>query len=909
MRGIGAFSGLRATVRLARRDAWRHKGRSTLVAIMVALPVLLLSVVAVLVRSGDFDPQDDVATQLGNRAQAVIMVSNLGTPIRQGISGDVWASPTEISSNQAGQSSGSSAPEAEQLTAGQLAERIQQVLPAGDRLVTDRRVYAGRRLKIGDRSFATDLREFDYTAAGVEGMVVQLAGRPPSAAGEVVISRSLAKHERLRIGDRLQYSAPDAPSPVLTVTGIAGGIGLIADQVVIGKPGLIPSAGLPGFAVQDQHWVVAGPAPFDWHRITALNQYGLTVQSRDVLLNPSPDALAANRRLEAEWNNSPDAGAVVIGAVVVGLILLQLALLAGPAIAVGARRSERTLALVSANGGLPRQLRAIVLASSIVAGLVGSLLAAVLGAAIGAVAVPVLRDRFEQVLPRTDIHPLDLAALVAVGTLTVTGAALIPARLASRLNVIATLTGRRGQAAPARHVPITGLLVAIAGVVCSGYAAVQHRPVLLVAGIAVAEIGLVTATGAIIALVARTGRFLPFASRFAVRDAARQRGRTAPAVAAVMAAIAGSVAASVYFASQDAHDRAVFRPELPLGTVSAGFDNDQSSGADPVRPVAVEAELRRSLPVQNLVVVQGARSQPDTYVETGLRLAPGQTCPSTNPFDRNDEEQGGFCLPDAPGQYQLAVSDPVFGDGVLAANLTGQPQPVAARALQTGRVAVFHRQFLWPDGTVHVLVVRHTDQPDDKPVVTPVTLPATYVKSVHPLASPIFPASAAKALALRITPQGVVATTTRMPSHLEEERALTGLDDLGSVYLNIQRSYQSTVGLTLLALLAAAALITLAGTFTAVGLARAEGAADVATLAAVGASPALRRRLSAAQAGVITVIGAALGLATGLLVAWALIRLTGPIGHGLWVSQAPADGSAWTFTVPWATVLGTVAGG
>ena len=50
---------------------------------------------------------------------------------------------------------------------------------------------------------------------------------------------------------------------------------------------------------------------------------------------------------------------------VVGLAMLEICLLAGPAFAVGARRSRRQLGLVGANGGERRHIRAVVLSGGL----------------------------------------------------------------------------------------------------------------------------------------------------------------------------------------------------------------------------------------------------------------------------------------------------------------------------------------------------------------------------------------------------------------------------------------------------------------------------------------------------------------------------------------------------------------
>jgi putative ABC transport system permease protein len=74
-----------------------------------------------------------------------------------------------------------------------------------------------------------------------------------------------------------------------------------------------------------------------------------------------------------------------------------------------------------------------------------------------------------------------------------------------------------------------------------------------------------------------------------------------------------------------------------------------------------------------------------------------------------------------------------------------------------------------------------------------------------------------------------------------------------------------------LVLAAVSAVVTLAASAVAVGLATAEMRTDLSTLAAVGAGPRLRRRIAAAQAGLIVGIGATLGVVGGIAPAAGLV--------------------------------------
>jgi putative ABC transport system permease protein len=247
-------------------------------------------------------------------------------------------------------------------------------------------------------------------------------------------------------------------------------------------------------------------------------------------------------------------------------------------------------------------------------------------------------------------------------------------------------------------------------------------------------------------------------------------------------------------------------------------------------------------------------------------------------------------------------SSVLLDDGSALAVLLGRRVPAAQEALAAGRVILSDPRDLWPDGTVRMQLITDVTQPDgeDGQSVRTMRLPAVVLAPTVALDGPVVPPSAARSAGVDLEQQGFLASTTAMPSTEQQQKAAADLEDLGA-YLQVERGYTSEYGPGLIALVVAALLVTLVGTFTAVGLAATEGRADVATLAAVGASPGLRRRLAAGQAGVIAGLGSALGLASGALTGWALVRLQQPS------TVATADGGttvqgdpAWAFTVPWA---------
>lgn len=896
----GRFFAWRAAFRLARRDAWRNKGRSALVALMIVLPVLAMSTVSVLYRSDDRDPQDDVRVRLGVQAQAEITFGD-GTPIAQSPDG------RGTNSNGVEPANAPTLPETE--------KKLAPVIPARDQLQPDRTLDSNHNLLLGDRMIGAGLREIDYASNGMAGLIDQVAGRAPEQAGEVVISRKLADIG-VHVGDELTYQASAAdPKQTLSVVGIVDGYDFDGTKQIIGRPGtLLPAAAFTGRPNTVYHgaWsksrlLVVGPDPVTWDDVLDLNQSGATVLSREVVAHPpSPDRVPFN---DNDHFSGIGGDAIGVLVVVIGMILLQIALLAGPAIAVGARRNQRTLALLASAGAERRHLRAVVLATNGVIGLVSSVFAALAGTALGIAIIGVLRARGVTIV-RIDVRPLDLLVLVAAGVVTAVGASLVPARQAARLDVIAALTGRRGYSPPALRVPLLGLLLTAAGTALALVSSTSSWEFPTVLGLAVAEIGLVMASGAMVALAAKLAVRLPFSARFALRDAARQRSRTAPAVAAVLAAIAGGSAALVFIAAQDDHDQRQYRPGAAVGVITVGADTYSFDDAVPSLSAA-QTVLRRELPieqVQQFRTMQMDNADGRTSASLTPLLAPDTVCPGGDgvggiSFERPvavADVGGGFgpCPGlDEPGTIDFYYGQ-LFDDGTALQALTRGAAPTAAAALKAGKVVTADPELIWPDGAVHVLVEHWTEDTEEDTAGPAIALPAVLVAPGDlSLNGMVYPLTAAAKLGVSLKTGGLIATPAKLPSQDTEDRINGLLHREAGVQMDVERGYVSHYGLGLLALLIAAAVISLVGTFTAVGLAAAETRADLSTLAAVGAGPGVRRRLAAAQAGVISGLGGVLGVGSGILAGWVLIRMQqdGDVTYG---AQ-----NLWQLVLPWPYLL------
>ena len=143
-------------------------------------------------------------------------------------------------------------------------------------------------------------------------------------------------------------------------------------------------------------------------------------------------------------------------------------------------------------------------------------------------------------------------------------------------------------------------------------------------------------------------------------------------------------------------------------------------------------------------------------------------------------------------------------------------------------------------------------------------------------------------------PGVTLATTSRMPTVEERDRAEAALGDRYGVYVERGPTSQTSA---LLALAIAAGVIALGAAAIATGLAAADGRADLSTLAAVGASPRLRRALSLSQSGVIAGLGSLLGAVAGLGASVAVLVALNQRYAGTWPAPTP-----YPISVPWLNV-------
>jgi putative ABC transport system permease protein len=718
------------------------------------------------------------------------------------------------------------------------------------------------------------LTELAYADPMLDGLVVQIEGRAPQRAGEVVLSPRLLERTGLRVGDPLTLTEPEVRG---TIVGVARVHGDVQVQEILAAPGLLPKLPTPDLAAR---LFIDTPQPLTWPEVQELNKRGIAAYSAAVLRDPPPSAAI---------HDDTDAVFILMVMALVGLLGgLEVVLLAGAAFAVGTRRQARALAVVMASGGGAPHVRAIVLAGGMVLGLVGGVTGVLLGVGAAAAGRRVIENVAAGELGRFDVRPLELFAIAALGVLVGLLAALVPARAASRMDVVAALAGRRGSRRTPKRVPVIGVLVLGAGIaasiVGSGLALAlssgereysdalsRNAAIAVAAGAGLTLIGLVIASPAIVGGAGRLGRFLPLTPRLALRDASRNRSRTAPAVAAILAGVTGATAITLYVAATDAKDRRQYQAVLPPSTAAvqlSSYDGGERRIADAEQArAAVERhlavrevltlssprEICEARPCQNFQVVIPAEHQCPEVYQTG-----------ENPLAADADWR---CRGDG---YATRLG---FSTVVDAPTLSALGVPVTdevRRVLAAGGIVTTMRQHVVGG---RATLERSTTDGDRTTNRQTTTVPAVLVEPV-PTGTLFLSAGAAGWSGLEIGPENLLLQLERLPSEREEDAAVAALQNAGlsewSLY--VERGYVSEFGPGLLALILGSAIITLGAAGVATGLAQADSRPDYATLAAVGATPGLRRVLATCQAGVVAVLGTVLGIAAGFVPAMAFIR-------------------------------------
>lgn len=526
----GPVLGWRALLCLAARDARRRTGRTALVVLLLAVPVALLAVWTVALRTTELDERQKGLLRLGDTADAVVSASLVaygpGTSGGPSSDGDV----TVIDP------------------------------PLGGRTASVQDVTYGR-VQFAGRFRSASIESGDLTDPLLRGAVDVRDGRAPAGPGEAAVSIETARRYGVAVGDTVVVRRGMV---VLTV------VGTYEWAIDVNRIAVLTAAPLPGTEEPGAGttWV---DAPDGTSTTAIRNALAETFRSSAVVRGeptPSFDAAISTRVVLFTM--------ATIGMFVVGIVI-------SAAFAVSARRQLRMLGVIGSNGGSPSQLRALMTTQGVVTGLVGVVVAAVLATAGVAALAPHLNRLSGYRLPGLRLSPLDVVLCAALTVATAAVAAYLPARSAARVPTLAALGGRRPLRPVSVSVPVLGLvcfglgLIVIA--VSVGARASDSESWLRLSGA-----GFLLLLGAVLVMPWLIGRLEPLAgrlrgpSRLAARSMARHRSRTGPIAAAILAAAGGAMALATFDAAYyPVDDSNGLGPDVvQIGTSNEDGVNDSS---------------------------------------------------------------------------------------------------------------------------------------------------------------------------------------------------------------------------------------------------------------------------------------------------------------------------------------------
>ena len=687
------------------------------------------------------------------------------------------------------------------------------------------------------------------------------------------------------LGDRLEVDGGGSP----TVVGIVESARVTDVPVAMGPVGSL------GVGTEAGTSYLVGGSAVSWTQVRDLNALGAAVASREVLVDPPPDDELPPRAQQLIASSSVSDYTVL--ALVVVMVLIEVVLLAGPAFAVGARRQSRTLALIAAAGGRPRDARRVVLGAGVVLGLLGAVLGVVVGVVLAWALLPVFQRFFSDRFGPFQVVWTHLAGVAAFALVAALLAAVVPAWIASRQDVVAALAGRRGDVRASRRSPAVGAVLLGVGIAMATYGArsTTSSGELLIAGSAiVCVLAMVLLVPVVVVAVGALARRLPLVLRFAARDAARHRARTVPAVAAVAATVAGVVALGISVTSDSAQARADYTPQLAQG---AGLATDYAArGAGGVDWAPVSVALEQQLPgatVQEVEVVGGSGRQVVALRAPGARLLRGYG----GSIDGAGVVTEGTTLPtylpgiDGLDDSQRASAERVVADGGVVA-FTDRADAVAG--MGSGELRIVVREGGRKGGSSQVRSV-----PYYAVAVAPFEAPTQMVVSRDTVES-LDATTSTSALAVTGSWTGT--------QEQDATEAVAAISPDASFYVEHGYTDEQTTRIVQVVLGGLGGVLMLGGTLTATFLALSDARPDLATLGAVGASPRTRRGVAAAYALVVGLVGAVLGALVGLVPGIAITYpLTRPYDLGLG-SDALGGQPSHYLAIPWGLVAVVVLG-
>ena len=713
------------------------------------------------------------------------------------------------------------------------------------------------RVTLGDRRPTMPVLGIDARDPMARGMTELVSGRWASTTSEIVVTEAGIAGGLPRQGT-LTATGQDGKPRQLSVVGVATGPAEFDLPFLVTLPDLVARVSDPQSVAAA--FLVERVDPVAWSDVRRMNDYGLLVQSREVFLNPPPDAELDPQMAQKVVSDQRQLDLILLLAAV-GLFI-ETTLLAGPAFAVSAARQRRSLALAASNGAEARQLRRYVLGQAVVLGVVSAAIAVVAGVLLTLAGLTWWQTGHADFVvgPFEVSWPRVLGVFICAVFACVV-AALLPAKGVARLDIVSVLAGREGDRKIHRGLPVAGVVVmalsgsALIWSVASGdQGGLSLQMSLIVASAIGLVLGALLVIPAVLALVGRLGTHLALPLRLAARDTARQRGRSTPAVAAIMAAVAALTALSIGAASDVRQQQDTYQPKMAMGTGAISLSGEDGNER------SVRAVLDRFAPQLKVDPVgdltDGGSPTERAKVWSLALLPPSCTEAELMRFDKGKGDVANC-------ETFLTNDNTMLQVGGLSSIPAGLNLSTSERAVLEGGGILVNDPALVRDGHISAVAgtltldksgaggTRTITQRNRLPAVAvDRTVWAAAFRGQEPHGAAWVLPETAKSLRWPVRVQQLNLNSPTGTISPEVEQAVA--DRLSDGYtMYVERGFQNPYWLILLIAFSVTGSLVLIASLISTALSLAESQNDMATLAAVGATRHTRRGIAAAQALVV----------------------------------------------------------
>ncbi|GAA5062513.1 putative ABC transport system permease protein [Thermocatellispora tengchongensis] len=395
------------------------------------------------------------------------------------------------------------------------------------------------------------------------------SGRAPAAAGEAVLDENTAKTRKFAVGDTVTVLDHDQAQHRFTLVGLFD-VGVDQELGFTGALGYTAEdarrmTGVKGFAEID----VKADGTTDPARLKAAVAAALGVGVEVMTGQELADVLASANGVSTDF--------ITAGLLLFGLVaMLVAALVIYNTFTILVAQRTREMALLRCIGATKGQVFGSILLESAVVGLLSSLLGLLAGLGLGAAALAVLSGLEVDIPTGTaELTPRTVIAGLALGMVVTVGAALLPARSATRVAPVAALRTQveeRGFRTGVLRSVVSGLFLAVgAGVIAYAVSMEPGEQALfaVVGGGAVVFLG-VLALGPVLVrpLAAFTGwvprRLFGVPGRLAVDNSRRNPSRSATTTVALTIGVTLMTMMSVLTASTRATANAQLDEQFPV---------------------------------------------------------------------------------------------------------------------------------------------------------------------------------------------------------------------------------------------------------------------------------------------------------------------------------------------------------